>query len=77
MKIPSRNKTQSNITKIKCPFCKCEYSINEETEIDYYTFKNTKIHICRQCFNEFVNGITRDVEYVYSGKCRRRDAKYD
>ncbi len=77
MKLPSRNKKSDNITKIKCPYCKHEYSKDEEVEEDCYTFKNTKIHICRECGNEFINTITKDIEYKYNGKCKRKDGKSD
>lgn len=77
MKFLSRNKQPSNIIKIKCPYCKHEYTIEEEMLDDYYTFKNTKIHICRECGNEFINGITKDIEYIYSGRCKRKDGKDD
>lgn len=66
MKFPSRNRKPSNITKIVCPYCKHYYPIEEETEDDYYQIKSIKIHWCRKCGMEFVNGVTKDITYVYS-----------
>lgn len=60
MKIPSRGREISNITHIECPYCKHKYPTSEETESDYEMVENTKVHCCRQCHFEFVNGITMD-----------------
>lgn len=63
-KIPSRNKKVIHSYEIICPYCKDKYT--DETEDDYYTYENTKINYCRKCGLEFINGITRDIEYKYS-----------
>ena len=66
MKLPSRNRAKTNITDIECPYCKHKYPISEETKDDYEMVENTKVHWCRECGFEFVNGVTRNVRYKYS-----------
>lgn len=66
MKYPSRCRKQTNVTQVKCPYCKHTYLIAEETEDDYYIYSNTKINYCRRCGEEFINGITKDITYKYS-----------
>ena len=66
MKYPSRNRARTNITHVKCPYCKHTYPTTEETEGDYIMVENTKVHYCRKCAWEFVNNITKDIVYKYS-----------
>lgn len=66
MKYPSRNRAKTNITHIECPYCKHSYPISDETEDDYVIVENSKIHYCRKCGWEFMNGITKDITYKYS-----------
>ena len=73
--IPSRNKSRTNIDFIKCPYCGVTYSMDDETDNDYYMYLNTKINICRNCSEEFINNITRDVTYKYNNKCKRKDGR--
>lgn len=64
MKYPSRNRKVVHEDIVICPYCRCKYK--DEEDKDFYMCENTKINICRECFEEFINGCTRDVLYKYS-----------
>lgn len=65
MKYPSRNrKREVREDEIECPYCHCKWT--DVKEEDFYTYSCTKIFYCRDCQEEFVNGITRDILYKYS-----------
>lgn len=62
--IRSRNKVVIREEIIKCSYCGAVYT--DETEDDYYFYLTTKINYCRECQEEFVNGITENILYKYS-----------
>lgn len=65
MKLRSRNRPKEiNDYEIECPYCGCKWT--DDTEEDYYSYLHTKIHYCRKCGLEFVNGVTKSIEYKYS-----------
>lgn len=65
MKYPSRNRHRElREDEIECPYCHCKW--DNPTEEDYYLFSHTRIYYCRDCGEEFINGVTRDIEYKYS-----------
>ncbi len=65
-KIPSRNKAKTNLIYIECPYCRCKWLVSEDTEADRYIYSNTVIHYCRECGEEFVANVTKDIKYKYS-----------
>lgn len=66
MKYRSRNRARElREDEIKCPFCGCQW--DDDTEEDRYKVgSSTYVHYCRECGLEFINGVTRDIEYKYS-----------
>lgn len=65
MKIPSRNRAREvKEDEIECPYCHCKWC--NPVEEDFYMYLHTKIFYCRECGEEFINGITKDILYKYS-----------
>lgn len=65
MKYRSRNrKREIREDEIECPYC--HYKWEHPTEEDYYLYSCTKIYYCRECGDEFINGVTRNILYKYS-----------
>lgn len=76
MKIPSRNRKVIHEDYYICSHCKSKiyYVELEEEAIENFS-ETTKIYECPYCGFQDIPNVTREVEYKYSGRCRKKDVR--
>lgn len=61
---------------INCPYCHATLYYEVLKNADCISkYENTEIITCHMCDGDFVKSVTKDIEYKYSGHCKRKDGK--
>ena len=73
-KIPSRNKQKlpEEIFICTCPYCGKIFNLDNLNQYEYEYYLN---EIIIHCCYDFIPNKTKNIEYHYSGHCKRKDGK--